>query len=69
MTSVGLRRLSRAVSWSHSFVRTHMITNLLQRAHEVHGEQMLYRFGNGLVVKTEHLGTKTPLRILGLGSP
>jgi predicted nicotinamide N-methyase len=46
-----------------------MIANLLQRTHEVHGEQMLYRFGNGLIVKTEHLGVKTPLRILGLGSP
>jgi len=46
-----------------------MIANLLQRTHEVHGEQMLYRFGNGLVVKTEHLGTKTSFRILGLGSP
>lgn len=46
-----------------------MIANLLHRTQEIHGEQMLYRFGNGLVVRTEHLGAKTPLRILGLGSP
>ena len=46
-----------------------MVANLLHRTQEVHGDQILYRFGNGLVVKTERLGTKTPLRILGLGSP
>ena len=46
-----------------------MIANLLHRTQEVQGDQILYRFGNGLVVKTERLGAKTPLRILGLGSP
>ena len=46
-----------------------MTANLLQRTSEVHGEQMLYHFGNGLVVRTEHPGVKSPLRVLGLGSP
>jgi hypothetical protein len=46
-----------------------MVANLLHRTQEVHGDQILYRFSNGLVVKTERLGAKTPLRILGLGSP
>ena len=44
-----------------------MITNLLHRTQEVHGDQILYRFGNGLVVRTERLAAKTPLRILGSG--
>jgi hypothetical protein len=46
-----------------------MVANLLYRTQEVHGDQILYRFGNGLVVETERLSVKTPLRILGLGSP
>ena len=47
----------------------HTIPNLLHRTHEVQGDRIRYRFGNGLVLTTETLKSANPLRILGLGSP
>ena len=43
--------------------------NLLQKTVEVRGDLVTYRFGNGLVVRTETLGKRDPLRILPLGGP
>ena len=45
------------------------LPNLLQRTHEVQNDQILYRFGNGLIIKTEILQKNDRLRILPLGSP
>ncbi len=45
------------------------LPNLLQRTHEVQGDQMLYRFGNGLLIKTEIFRKHDRLRILPLGAP
>jgi hypothetical protein len=45
------------------------LPNLLQRTHEVQGDQMLYRFGNGLFIKTEIFRKHDRLRILPLGAP
>jgi hypothetical protein len=42
------------------------IPNLLQRTHKVQGDQILYHFGNGLVIKTETFKSTNPLRIIGL---
>ena len=46
-----------------------MVPNLLNRTHEVQGDQVLYRFGNGLAVKSETFKSKNPLRVLPLGIP
>jgi hypothetical protein len=45
------------------------LPNLLQRTHEVQGDQILYRFGNGLLIKTEIFRKPDRLRILPLGAP
>src|SRR5262249_7069716 len=45
------------------------LPNLLQRTHEVQDDQIRYRFGNGLVIKTEILRKPDRLRILPLGTP
>ena len=45
------------------------LPNLLQRTHEVQGDQILYRFGNGLLIKTEIFRKHDRLRILPLGAP
>ncbi len=45
------------------------LPNLLQRTHEVQDDQMLYRFGNGLIIKTEILRKHDRLRLLPLGTP
>src|SRR5262249_35912551 len=45
------------------------LPNLLQRTHEVQGDQMLFRFGNGLLIKTEIFRKPDRLRILPLGAP
>jgi SAM-dependent methyltransferase len=45
------------------------LPNLLQRTQEVQGDQILYRFGNGLRIKTEVLRKPDRLRILPLGTP
>jgi hypothetical protein len=45
------------------------VADLLKRTHEVQGDEVLYRFGNGLTVKTEIFRKNDRLRILPLGSP
>ena len=45
------------------------LPDLLQRSREIQGEQVLYRFGNGLTLKTEILRKNDRLRILSLGTP
>ena len=45
------------------------LPDLLQRSREVQGEQVLYRFGNGLRIKTEIFRKNDRLRILPLGTP
>jgi methylase of polypeptide subunit release factors len=45
------------------------LPNLLQRTHEVQDDQILYRFGNGLTIKTAILRKHDRLRILPLGAP
>jgi Methyltransferase small domain len=45
------------------------LPNLLQRSREVQGDQVLYRFGNGLRIKTEIFRKNDRLRILPLGTP
>ena len=45
------------------------LPNLLQRTHEVQDDQILYRFGNGLLIKTEIFRKPDRLRILPLGVP
>ena len=45
------------------------LPNLLQRTHEIQDDQILYRFGNGLTIKTEILRKHDRLRILPLGTP
>ena len=45
------------------------LPNLLQRTYEVQDDQILYRFGNGLLIKTEILRKPDRLRILPLGTP
>ena len=45
------------------------LPDLLQRTHEVRGEEVFYRFSNGLTIKTEVFNKKDRLRILPLGSP
>jgi len=48
---------------------TQPLPNLLQRTREVQGDHVFYRFGNGLVIKTDIFNKNDRLRILGLGSP
>ena len=45
------------------------LPDLLQRTHEVRGEEVFYRFSNGLTIKTEVLSKNDRLRILSLGTP
>ena len=45
------------------------LPDLLGRTSEVRGEEVFYRFSNGLTIKTEVLGKSDRLRILPLGSP
>jgi hypothetical protein len=45
------------------------LPNLLQRTHEVQDDQILYRFGNGLTIKTEILRKHDRLRILPWALP
>jgi len=45
------------------------LPDLLQCSREVQGEQVLYRFGNGLRIKTEIFRKNDRLRILPLGTP
>ena len=46
-----------------------MLPDLLQRRSELRGEEVLYRFANGLTIRAEIGSKRDPLRILGLGSP
>jgi hypothetical protein len=43
--------------------------DLLQRTHEIRGDEVFYTFANGLIIKTEVSRKAGKLRILGLGSP
>ena len=45
------------------------LPDLLQRTHEVRGEEVFYRFFNGLTIKTEVFNKNDRLRILPLGTP
>jgi release factor glutamine methyltransferase len=45
------------------------LPDLLQRSREVCGEEILYRFANGLSIKTEIFNKNDRLRILPLGNP
>jgi methyltransferase family protein len=45
------------------------LPDLLGRTSEVRGEEVLYRFANGLTIKTEVFNKDDALRILPLGSP
>ena len=45
------------------------LPNLLQRTHEVQDDQILYRFGNGLLIKAEIFRKPDRFRILPLGTP
>ena len=45
------------------------LPNLLQRTHKVQDGQRRYRFGNGLIIKTEIFRKPDRLRILPLGAP
>jgi hypothetical protein len=45
------------------------LPNLLQRTHEIQDDQILYRFGNDLTIKTAILRKPDRLRILPLGAP
>jgi hypothetical protein len=45
------------------------LPDLLRRTHEVDGQQVVYRFANGLTIKTEVFNKNDRLRILPLGSP
>jgi hypothetical protein len=45
------------------------LPDLLGRTSEVHGEEVLYRFANGLFIKTEVWNKADRHRILPLGSP
>jgi methylase of polypeptide subunit release factors len=45
------------------------IPNLLNRTEEHNGEQNIYHFGNGLIIKTESIWKKDTFRILPLGNP
>jgi len=45
------------------------LPDLLGRRTEVRGEEVLYRFANGLTIKSEVFDKGDPLRILPLGSP
>jgi hypothetical protein len=45
------------------------LPDLLGRTSEVRGEEVLYRFANGLTIKTEVFNKDDELRILPLGSP
>jgi hypothetical protein len=47
---------------------SHSLPNL-QRTHEVQGDHVFSRLGNGLIIKTEIFNKNDKLRILGLGSP
>jgi release factor glutamine methyltransferase len=49
--------------------RRNGLPDLLGRTSEVHGEEVLYRFANGLAIKTEVWNKGDTLRILPLGSP
>ncbi len=45
------------------------VPNLLNRTEEYKDDQILYRFGNGLLIKTENIMKRDTLRILPLGNP
>ena len=45
------------------------LPDLLERTSEVCGEEVIYRFANGLSIKTEAFNKPDKLRILPLGSP
>ena len=45
------------------------LPDLLQRTREVNGEDVLYRFANGLTIKTEVFNKRDRQRILPLGTP
>jgi hypothetical protein len=45
------------------------LPDLLQYSREFYGDQVLYRFGNGLTIKTEIFRKNDRLRILPLGTP
>jgi len=45
------------------------LPDLLQRTHEVRGEEVFYCFSNGLTIKTQVLSKNDRLRILPLGTP
>jgi hypothetical protein len=45
------------------------VPNSLNRTEEYKDDQILYRFGNGLLIKTENIFKKDPMRILPLGNP
>jgi len=45
------------------------LPDLLQQTREIHGDEVLYRFANGLTIKTEIFCKDDRLRILPLGAP
>jgi hypothetical protein len=45
------------------------LPDLLQRTFEVRGDEALYRFANGLEIRTEVFNKDDPMRILPLGTP
>ena len=46
-----------------------MLPDLLHRSSETRGDEVLYRFANGLAIKTEVFSKADTLRILPIGSP
>ena len=48
---------------------TGSLPDLLQRTHEVRGDQVVYRFANGMTIVTEVFNKPDPRRILPLGTP
>lgn len=48
---------------------TQPLPNLLHRTHNVQGDRVLYRFGNGLTLRAEIFRKNDKLRILPLGAP
>ncbi len=47
---------------------TKAVPNLLGRTEEYKDDQILHRFGNGLLIKTESMMKRDSLRILPLGN-
>jgi len=54
---------------SDCLANVNTLPDLLERKREVRGEEVLYRFANGLTIKSEVFDNEDPLRLLPLGSP